>query len=291
MTEDYKEILVKEAAALSKEYNVMAIMCCGSQNYGLDTEASDFDTKAVVVPSFEDLVKGNQVSKTVTFVCGICDVKDVRLYIDNLKKQNVNYVETLFTEHILVNPRYKDVFDILLGMREKIAVIDKERALNAMYGMLVQEDEKLRKSCVAGEKEAANKHYVNVFKCALMADKYMKYTSYDEVLDCSKIKALRYKDLPLAEVQAHAERLKAKTKESVDHFLASEIIMPDTDTADWLDTWILEFLKAELITTASPAPTAPQEKQPAVQDTEEAAEDKTTDKPKKLFGRRKKGSH
>lgn len=290
MTEDYKEILVKEAAALSKEYNVMAIMCCGSQNYGLDTEASDFDTKAVVVPSFEDLVKGNQISKTVTFDCGICDVKDVRLYIDNLKKQNVNYVETLFTEHILVNPRYKDVFDILLGMREKIAVIDKERALNAMYGMLVQEDEKLRKSCVAGEKEAANKHYVNVFKCALMADKYMKYTSYDVVLDCSKIKDLRYKDLPLAEAQAHAEHLKAKTKESVDHFLASEIVMPDTDTADWLDTWILEFLKAELTTTASPAPPASQEKRPAVQDTEEAAEDKTTDKPKKIFGRHRKGN-
>ena len=54
---NYKEILANEAKALVEDYNIIAIMCYGSQNYGLDTSNSDFDTKAIVLPSFEDLVR------------------------------------------------------------------------------------------------------------------------------------------------------------------------------------------------------------------------------------------
>ena len=199
-----KELLVNEAAYLSKEHDVMAIMCCGSQNYGLDIDSSDFDTKAIIAPTFEDLVRGTQVSKTIAFDCGLCDVKDVMIYIENLKKQNVNYVETLFTEHLIINPRYQSEFEQLLEKKEEIAVIDKERSLKAMCGMLVQAKEKLKKCCEARDATAANKSYVNIFKCALMADKYIKGCSYKEVLDCSKIRTLRDKDIPLSQMLSHA---------------------------------------------------------------------------------------
>ncbi|MBR0481196.1 MAG: hypothetical protein IJJ48_01850 [Firmicutes bacterium] len=245
MTEDYKEILVKEATALSKEYNVMAIMCYGSQNYGLDTSNSDFDTKAIVLPSFEDLVRENKVSKTVTFECGECDIKDVRLYIENLKHQNVNYVETLFTEHILINPRYRYVFELLLEKKDSVAFYDKERSLKAMCGMLAQAEIKLKKACEAGDVAAANKFYVNVFKFALMADKYIKGAGYKEVLDCSKIRPLRDKDLPFQQMLSHAEHLKTKTVDAVKEWVQTDSLIEDAETAHWLDAWVLEFLKAE----------------------------------------------
>ena len=39
-----------------KEENILGIFAYGSQNYNLDTENSDWDTKAIIVPSFRDLV-------------------------------------------------------------------------------------------------------------------------------------------------------------------------------------------------------------------------------------------
>ena len=244
----YKETLANEVKSLIADYNVIAIMCYGSQNYGLDTPASDFDTKAIVLPSFEDLVKGKKVSKTVSFDNGECDIKDVRLYIENLKRQNVNYVETLFTEHIIVNPRYKRVFDLLLEKKEKIAFYDKERSLKAMCGMLAQAEIRLKKACEAGDVAAANKFYVNVFKFAFMADKYIKGAGYKEVLDCSKIRPLRDKDLPFQQMLSHAEHLKTKTVDAVKEWIQSDTLdalVEDTEIEQWLDAWVLEFLKAE----------------------------------------------
>ena len=45
------------------------------------------------------------------------DIKDIRLYFDNFKKQNINFVEILFTDFYLVNPKYKDLWKILLHFR------------------------------------------------------------------------------------------------------------------------------------------------------------------------------
>lgn len=277
MSDKYIELFLKEAETLSKEHKVMAIMCCGSQNYGLDIETSDFDTKAIIIPSFEDLVKGIKVSNMVEFEYGQCDVKDLRLYVEMLKKQGVNFIETLFTDHMLVNPRYKAEFNQLIAKGDDIATFDKERALKAMLGTLMQEQEKLKKSCESGDKEAANKHYINVFKCALMADKYIKGAEYKEVLDCSKIRVLRTKEIPFSEMQAHSEHLKAKTKEAVEKWVALYSLMADTSISDWLDTWVMDFLRSEITGSGSPAP--------ADQGTTTEQEEKV---PKFRFGKTKK---
>lgn len=274
-----KELLVNEAAYLSKEHDdVMAIMCCGSQNYGLDIDSSDFDTKAIIVPTFEDLVRGTQVSKTIAFDCGLCDVKDVRIYIENLKKQNVNYVETLFTEHRIINPRYRSEFEQLLEKKEEIAVIDKERSLKAMCGMLDQAKEKLKKSCEARDVTAANKSYVNIFKCALMADKCIKGCSYKEVLDCSKIRTLRDKDIPLSQMLSHAEHLSEKTEKAIDQWLLFDALDADAHTERWLDAWVVELIRSACLATDSSAAEEPQppiENAAASSDTQKRIERKT----------------
>jgi calcineurin-like phosphoesterase family protein len=50
-------------------------------------------------------------------------------------KQNVNFIEILFTKYKILNPKYKDIFQELLGRKEEIARINVNQALNCMAGM------------------------------------------------------------------------------------------------------------------------------------------------------------
>ena len=46
---------------LPEKYNYMYMGLYGSQNYNLDTEDSDIDAKAIVVPSLGDLINSEAV--------------------------------------------------------------------------------------------------------------------------------------------------------------------------------------------------------------------------------------
>ncbi len=122
-------------------YEIVFLALQGSQNYGLDVYdenyMSDIDTKAVVLPSFEDFVYNKQpVSKTVVLENNEhIDVKDVREMFETYKKQNVNYIETLFSKFRIVNDKYKDIVQILFDNAEEIAHINFNQALRCMAGM------------------------------------------------------------------------------------------------------------------------------------------------------------
>lgn len=124
-----------------KGYEIVFLALQGSQNYGLDVYdenyMSDIDTKAVVLPSFEDFVYNRQpISKTVVLENNEhIDVKDVREMFETYKKQNVNYIETLFSKFRIVNDKYKDIVQILFDNAEEIAHINFNQALRCMAGM------------------------------------------------------------------------------------------------------------------------------------------------------------
>ena len=96
-----------------KGFEIVFLALQGSQNYGLDVYdedyMSDVDTKAVILPSFEDFVY-NREPKSKTLVLENnehIDVKDIRVMFETYKKQNVNFIETLFTEFKIVNQNIK----------------------------------------------------------------------------------------------------------------------------------------------------------------------------------------
>ena len=78
----------------------------GSQNYNLDYEGSDIDTKAIMLPSFSDFVLNAKPLSTTHIMENNehVDFKDIRLMFDCIKKQNVNFVEILFTPYSIINP-------------------------------------------------------------------------------------------------------------------------------------------------------------------------------------------
>lgn len=130
-------------------YNVIYLGLQGSQNYELDTYTdeyqSDVDTKAIVVPSLRDIACNKQpVSTTIVLPNNEhIDVKDIRLMMDNFKKQNINFIEILFTKFRIINKDYKDLILELINMGEDIAHLNENQALRCMSGMSMEKKKAL----------------------------------------------------------------------------------------------------------------------------------------------------
>lgn len=126
---------------------VLGVFLQGSWNYGdaLCDENSDVDTKCVVLPTFEDFCLGKKpVSTTHVLENGEhLDAKDLRLYMDCFRKQNVNFVEVLFTEYKVVNPKFEKQWARLVDAREQVGRYDVKRTLNCLTGMCYEKDKAL----------------------------------------------------------------------------------------------------------------------------------------------------
>lgn len=128
-------------AALSqgiRPEQIIGIFVYGSQNYGLATENSDVDTKCIYIPSFEDLCYNHtEFSRDYHLENDeICVLMDVRHFIENLKSQNINYLEILFNdnEHCYINPLYKELWNDFTSYKEDLARYDvKSGVLSQVY--------------------------------------------------------------------------------------------------------------------------------------------------------------
>lgn len=129
---------------IKDKYNIVYLGLQGSQNYDLDIYndeyKSDVDTKAIVLPSFEDFVLNKSpISKTIILPNNEhIDVKDIRVMFETFKKQNINFIEILFTKYNIINPEYEDLFKILLKNKEQIANLNRNQALRCMAGMSME---------------------------------------------------------------------------------------------------------------------------------------------------------
>lgn len=115
------------------EKQILGVFLYGSQNYGLATEDSDVDTKVIIIPTLEDLcLKKAGFVKEYKYNDEKVIVMDLIHYVDNLKKQNINYVETLFTEYCWVNPNHAWIWDAFIKIRGHIVSYDKNKAIQSM---------------------------------------------------------------------------------------------------------------------------------------------------------------
>lgn len=135
-----------------KEYPNLELLCLclqGSQNYGLDIYEkdykSDIDTKAIVIPTLEDIVLNRKPISTTYILPNNehIDIKDIRLMFDTFKKQNTNFIEILFTQYSYVNPEYSDLWFDLIKERESIARLNINQALRCMAGMSMEKKKAL----------------------------------------------------------------------------------------------------------------------------------------------------
>lgn len=104
---------------IKDKYEVVCIMLQGSQNYGLNYEGNDVDTKAIILPTFNDFILGKALEGKTIILDNEehIDVKDIRVMFNMFKKANISYLELLFTDYIIVNPKYQYIVDDLIKVR------------------------------------------------------------------------------------------------------------------------------------------------------------------------------
>ena len=121
-------------------YEIIGIFLQGSQNYNLDIYekdyTSDIDTKCMVLPTLDSLIKGNQMTSTkYDFEGEQIDVKDIRVMMEMWKKQNQSYLEILFTDYKIINPKYKSYLKEILDMKNDIVKLNPPQLARCIKGM------------------------------------------------------------------------------------------------------------------------------------------------------------
>lgn len=121
-------------------YEVMGVFLQGSQNYGLDYEGSDIDTKAIVLPKFYDMVTGAPAVSTTHILPSNehIDIKDIRMMFDVWKRQNINFIEVLYTPYAWLNPKYAEQLENLYNARDAIAHANPNTLMKCIYGVMDQ---------------------------------------------------------------------------------------------------------------------------------------------------------
>ena len=180
---------------------IVGIFLYGSQNYNLDYEGSDIDLKAIVIPSINDIVFNNKpISTTIDIPDGLCDIKDIRLMVQSWRKQNVNFMELLFTEYSYVNPLFYEFFRPLLAARETIVRYNEKRAVDCLRGFVYEKYYRLFKDTPSQHDEItkygyAAKQLVHMERLASLLEHYMKREPYMECLMVSPEERQKWIDL------------------------------------------------------------------------------------------------
>ena len=128
------------ALNLYNQKQIIGIFCQGSQNYELDLPDSDIDTKCILTPTFKEISLAKQPISTTHILDNNehLDAKDIRSYMSCFRKQNLNFLEILFTPYSIINPLYKKQWGRLIEAREQIAHMNPFRAVKSMKGIALE---------------------------------------------------------------------------------------------------------------------------------------------------------
>lgn len=172
---------------------VMTVLV-GSQNYGLATEKSDYDTYTFILPTLQDIATLREpLSKTYIGINGHINVKDIRLALNLLKKTSPNSVEWFATKHKLVACRYQTM---LSNLPPSILRCNTANMMNAIGGMAHQ---------LSKRNMSAGKRFSHMLRMKCMIDNYFNpgsdMLSMTEDLRCLALRAKQDPDNPLWDEQ------------------------------------------------------------------------------------------
>lgn len=224
------------------EENVLGIFLYGSQNYGTSKPNSDVDSKIIVIPSFEDfcLRPNNLIAKELQMPSGEhINVKDIRIFRDNILKQNINSVEILFTEFFILNPKYEQLFnEYLVFNRENISKINRTRAVESIGHQALH---------TLSQKPGDPKKFYNANRLLYFLKKYIQDTPYE---DCLKAKGEEYDYLMSIRTKEGKEEISeeeiSKLAQSIKDFMEQnkKLNSPRANKGLLaLDTGVIEILK------------------------------------------------
>lgn len=242
-----------EALEYFPEDRIVCLALQGSQNYQLDTEFSDVDTKLIVVPTFEEIAMNKQPLSTthVRENDEHIDFKDIRLYTNTFRKQNINFLEILFTPYKITNPLYASEWNRLVEAREDIAHYNPYRAVKALKGMAMEKYHALKhpypsKLEVLAEYGYDPKQLHHLLRLEEFLDRYISGESYTNCLIPTNIdflKAVKLGLYNLEDAEKQAKRAIDNITSVADRFTDKVDNIGDTKVDELLDDVQVSIMK------------------------------------------------
>lgn len=148
----------EESLTMFDKSRIVGIFLQGSQNYGLQIPMSDVDTKLIVTPTFDEVVLNKKPISTTHVRANNehIDLKDIRLMLATFRKQNLNFIEILFTPYFIVNPIFADEWGRLQAQKEKIAHYSPYNAVKTMKGIAMESNGRWNMSILVNSKFSQN---------------------------------------------------------------------------------------------------------------------------------------
>ena len=177
--------LHEHLAEAGKFYNkdrILGIFLCGPQNYGTATSADRINSKVIILPTFSDFcLISEKISKKVSLSNGdLIHIIDIRLYREALLKQNLTFLETLYTEYRIIDHNYLNLFySYLIDNRESISHYNRERILFSVTSQINNILSQNPYDCI---------NLYNAQRLYYFIDNYFKGFPYQECLQLTKDK-------------------------------------------------------------------------------------------------------
>lgn len=246
---------LEESLLHFSEDQIVGVFLQGSQNYGLDLPGSDVDTKLIVVPSFREIALNSKPVSTTHIRANEehIDFKDIRLYMETFRKQNLNFLEILFTPYQIVNPDYMPDWYRLYEAREQIARMNPWRAVKSMKGIALEKYHAMEHEYPSKVDVLAKYGYdgKQVHHLLRVEDYLIRYINGEEYAKCLiptpeiKAKLLNYKmhAIPLDVARIEAKRAITNIEYLADNYCAQTIDAEDSSMRELLEDVSYNIMK------------------------------------------------
>ena len=236
---------LSEARQYFDDNQIIFLGLQGSQNYNLDTPMSDIDTKLIVVPSLNDLIFNRKAVSTthVRLNNEHTDWKDLRLMFQTFRKQNLNFVEILYSPWILVNEMYYEEVKDLFEQRDLIGFYDTAKVVQTMKGIALNKYDAMEKNTPSHAKEIEKfgyspKELHHLIRIATFLEDYLNGYDYEVCLHPSNSDWLKQVKLGLYSITEAREVAKETRQELIlvcDNYLATHESTPNLEGEKLLD--------------------------------------------------------
>lgn len=243
-----------EALAYFPEDRIVGIFLQGSQNYGLATPQSDVDTKLIVTPTFKDIAMNRKPVSTTHIRANEehIDFKDIRFYIQTFRKQNLNFLEILYTDFAIVNPIYEKQWNRLVESREAITHFNPYRSVQSMKGIALEkyhamEHEYPSKIEVLKKYGYDPKQLHHLVRVEDYLGRYINGESYESCLDPGSMKQelieIKMGKYSLADARSIADKAKAHVEEMAEYAYSIYPNEEDPEVNELLDDVQYEIMR------------------------------------------------
>ena len=211
----------------------------GSQNYGIATPESDVDTKVWSMPTFRDLyTAAKPYSKELHYEGAHVEAKDFRLMVGELKKQNMNFLETIFTPYYWCGTSYKTEFDYLRNNRELVARYDVNKGAHAFMGHMYNMYNRFKRD----EKPKQVAHLMRLYDClqryVLTDEPYEDLLFHPHSLDY--LMAVRRGEVPVEELRGMAETYMGLANNLLEEMPERELNKDAEQSMNYFSRWVLD---------------------------------------------------